>query len=126
MPFFSNQLYYPSLFFALLAFSACGTEVKKERKDQIIGRWVLTQAFRDGQATVTLNGTWFAFQSDGVLQTNMPETDTISNYSLLGDQIKQVGSTGVDYRILDLTDSTLAVTTELQGFMFELRFRRVH
>ena len=88
---------------------------------ELAGRWEISEAFRDGKATDTMEGMFFEFTEDGQLTTNMTGAAETYQYELDGDQIEQrEGTIETDYTIESLLEQQLILTTTLRGKHFRM------
>lgn len=100
--------------------SSCGDDNAVQEAD-LLGRWEITEASRDGKATDTMEGMYFAFAEGGQLTTNMTGTDETYRFELDGDQIEQrEGMIETDYTIESLLEQELVLTTTLRGKYFRM------
>ncbi|MCB0704843.1 MAG: hypothetical protein KDC34_06010 [Saprospiraceae bacterium] len=117
------------LFTLSISFVACtsnepeGNEISPEI---LQGHWDLVSAKRNGQATETLNTTFFEFHSEGKMISNLAGSREEIQYELSGNILKQLdGRMPADYEILEINDSLLHVTMVLREIPFDLHFRKV-
>lgn len=102
------------------AFSSCGND-NAVLLTELSGRWEITEAFRNGKATDTMEGMFFEFTEDGQLTTNMTGAEETYQYELDGDQIEQrEGTIETDYTIESLESNQLVLTMTLSGKPFRL------
>ncbi len=107
------------LLFTILS-SACGKDSDIDTTD-LLGRWDIREAYRDGKSTDTMVGMYFEFSEDGQLTTNMTGADESYRFELSGDEIRQrEGTIEADYKIESLLESELVITTSLQGKHFRM------
>lgn len=110
---------------ALFVFS-CEDETKSNHL-ALIGRWEIISGLRNQKPTETLSGTYFRFGDDGKMQTNLPiGPEEPMEYTVSRNEIRQKSTPPVKYLIQGITDSTLALSLELRGMQFEMRFRRAN
>ena len=108
----------------ILVLSGCGQEQDDDKKELILGRWEIQQAFRDGQATETLDKLYFEFFKDGQMRTNLMGAET-ATYELEDSQLYQRDSQmDIDYTIESIGDSTMVLTTQLRDSNFRFQLRR--
>ena len=117
----------PSLLF-LLAFSACEHEPKVPTFDiqLLTGRWELTNAWRNNKKTETLIGTYYEFESKGIMRTNLSldMQEDEYEYEFDGINITQIGELETVYHIDSLTNSTLIFSTTFSDFPFKLELSK--
>lgn len=101
-------------------FSACGDDAAVQ-SSELVGRWEIKEAFRDGKATDTMEGMYFEFSEDGQLVTNMTGAAETYSFELDGDEIEQRnGTIETDYTIETLEEAQLVLTTTLRGKVFRM------
>lgn len=119
-----NALKVNFLFFFIGLFSACDNP-SENAKTQLLGRWQIISALRDGNPTETMNGAIFEFGEDGKMLTNLPiGAEAPMPYTLEKMTITQQSNEPVTYTIARISDSTLALQMTLRGIPFELQLRR--
>lgn len=116
-----------SLFILLLgAFTACEPDTEKI-DDKVVGRWEITQAYRDGQPTGTLDQLFFEFLPSGRMRTNLSGAEEEAAYEISDATIQQRESRiEADYQVQEVTDSTLEMTTKLRDFNFRFVLKKVN
>lgn len=103
---------------ALGSWMAC-TSDPSFQTDELLGRWEIEVATRDGQATESLAELFFEFQDNNQLLTNLSSVPELYQYEVDGSVIKQRGGAmDVDYMVEELMDGRLILTTELRNFNF--------
>ncbi len=110
---------------ALLCVS-CGDDTEKSRP-LLNGRWELVKGLRNHKKTETLAGLYFQFDSEDKMLTNFPVgAEEFAAFELRQSEIRQQFPTQlVRYQIKGLSDSTLILTTEMRGVLFEMHLRKV-
>ena len=89
------------------------------------GRWELDRATRNNMETQMLEGLFYAFQPDGSLRTNLMGNELTGTYELSETTVVTQGvRPPLTYEVLTLSDSTLHLRTELQGFRFDFELVR--
>lgn len=117
-----------TLLLAILVVSA--TSCKKEpdgRAQMLLGRWVIREGFRNGQATESLSELFFEFEKEGRMATNLPlpELSAKATYALDNDKIVQrQGEAEVEYEIETLSDSLLIITTRMRNYDFRFVLKK--
>ncbi len=113
------------LLISLFTLEGCGDEQASEEKNLILGRWEIQEAFRNGRPTESLAELFFEFTEDGQMTTNILGAEETATYELDESQLLQrEGQLDINYQIQELTDSTLVLATELQGYAFMFQLRR--
>ncbi len=112
------------LFFLNVVFLACEPEPKTPvyEKQDLIGQWELTEAWRNNRKTETLVGTYYNFDDNGHMSTNfnLDMQESSYEYEFDGRQITQKGEEETVYHIDSLTSSTLIFSTTFHNFPFKL------
>lgn len=113
--------YLLGLFLLSIVFiSSCGDDNALQETD-LLGRWEISEAARDGKVTDTMEGMYFSFAEGGQLTTNMTGADETYRFELDGDQIEQrEGTIETDYTIESLIEKELILTTTLRGKHFRM------
>ncbi len=98
----------------------------EEARQQLLGRWELEQAFRNGRPTESLDQLYFVFHPDGNLETNLTGQPEVGSYEFDGDEIQQrETSISADFQVESLSDSTLVLRTQLRNYGFRFNLRKV-
>lgn len=114
----------------LLLLSACQDEKPDAPSfdgEQLVGRWEIAEAFRNGKKTETLTNTFYEFDDRGNMKTNLTPTATAEEYrfNFDGTEIKQKGGAETTYKVESLSDSTLTMSMKIQKFPFRLVLAKV-
>jgi hypothetical protein len=113
------------LLVSIFVFSACNNN-NEEQETALLGRWEIEEAFRAGEATTTLAGMYFKFDSDGQLLTNIAGSDENYSYEVDNDHILQrEGTIEADYTIEELADNRLVLTTTLGNKPFRIVLKKM-
>ena len=116
----------PFLGIFLLLQTACVDESKQEEikfdQNQLTGHWEIVEAYRNGRKTETLDGTFYDFNKDGTMATNLTPKATPEQfkYHFDGKEIKQEGGAGTVFKVDSLSDSYLDMSMIIQKFPFRL------
>ena len=104
----------------------CTTDnVEEETKNQLLGKWELQTAERAGKSTGSLRGLYFEFGEDGSLKTNILTVPEEGTYELKEDIIEQRNTqVSIDYKLEELGDSTLTLSTNLRNTDFKFVLAR--
>ena len=110
----------------ILDLYSCKQEISEQfvRYTDIAGRWELASAQVDGKDTDRLRSLYFVFLPDTSLQTNIFGSETNFRFSMLEDKIEQYSEPKLTYYLLDYTDTTIHVQTELRGKQFSMELRK--
>ena len=108
----------------LLLMAACVDDNPK-KTFTIEGRWELVKGFRNQKETETLQGVFFQFGGDGKMTTNLPVgAETLTGYELKKNEIYQNSPQPVVYQIQSVTDTTVVLTMEMRGVLFEMQLQK--
>ncbi len=115
-----------SCLLAALLCMSCGGDDTETVRPQLNGRWELAKSWRNKKQTQTLEGVYFQFGDDNRMRTNFPAgAEEFAAFELKQRQISQQFPTQVVYyQIKGINDSTLVLTTEMRGVLFELHLRK--
>ncbi len=118
-----------SILLVLIFFCSCFNSEKKPKKtertvsiDQLLGKWEVDAAKRDGHITESVNGAAFSISENGQIITNLLGTEQTFNYDLKDTILNTSGFQNIIYEINSITDSTLELSTNIQSrhFLFNL------
>lgn len=113
-----------SMILTSLFICACGSDVKEESTaitaEKLDGRWELFSAMRNGESTMSLEGTYIEFE-DGHMTTNFTG-ETVKTAINLSD--KKLTQNEQVFDITSLSNDTLALTTALMNYKFRLHFAK--
>lgn len=111
-----------TLVFTLLInfFWACTPEAEDLTKD-LIGRWDISEATRNGKPAPSLADLYFEFFNDGSMRTNISGVEEEAVYQLENRKLLQRESQlQLDYDIEEINDSTLVLSTVTRGFTIRI------
>lgn len=112
------------LAFMLLLLVACEEETPTQTED-ILGRWELQIAERNGRPTESLSELYFEFYEGGKMRTNLTGTTEDLNYVIEGNVIEQRnGQFDVDYKIMNLADSLLILAASIREIPFKFTLKK--
>jgi len=128
---FRNSVVFSSLFVSISLLSSCTSDAKLDdrTKDQLLGRWEIIEATRNGNPTETLDDLFFEFSEEGIMRSNILGASYKATYEIRADAIRQIGDeNGMDleYIIESITDSTLILNTDLRRFKFHFNLKKIH
>lgn len=83
------------------------------------GNWELRSAKVNGKPTQRLNDLYFTFSENGTLHTNLLGSPESFPYTHENDRIIQNGETTIEYVIHQLADTSLILSTQINGAEFE-------
>jgi uncharacterized lipoprotein YehR (DUF1307 family) len=109
--------------------TACGpeSEFDAETQNQLLGRWNLKEAYRNGSQAESLENLFFEFTESGEMRTNILGATTQTDYLFEGDKIVQTaGDNGMEvaYSVESISDTSLVLTTTLRRYNFKFDLRR--
>lgn len=109
----------------LFLFSACSTAPSFDNK-QLIGTWEITEATRNGKKTGSLANSFFTFNENGTMETNLSLTGEIvkGNYLIEGTNIKETGANNLTYKIEALNPEQLDLAFNLRDMDFKISMQR--
>ncbi|OAV45599.1 hypothetical protein [Lewinella sp. 4G2] len=114
----------PVLLLLIVSLPSCVKDVS-DTPATIEGRWELQKAMRNNMETEMLEGLYYEFSPKGGLNTNLMGNESPGSYiEEEGTIITQGVIPPLTYDVLELTDSTLHLRTELQGFRFDFELVR--
>ncbi len=95
-----------------------------EPDTSLIGRWMMSEAIRNGRPTLTLEDAYFHFENDSMMRFNLLRSDEQVSYSYIDGVIRHEDPTPMEYQVLSLTDDTLQMTTQIRAYQFEFTLVR--
>ncbi len=111
------------LFFSIVILSSCIPD-QSIKKEQLFGKWIVTEALRNNKKTNTLEGAFFYFDQD-VLTTNFMGLENQASYEI-NKNILQL-TKGMDYTFhLERTsvDSEITMKTKIQKTEFQFKLKK--
>jgi hypothetical protein len=104
----------------LLSCQPDGPKKVELNKADLIGRWDISKAWRNGKETETLTGTYYEFDGAGNMKTNLTPTtmEETYQYTFAGNEIKQKGEPPINYTIDSLSSNFLRLSMEIHNFPF--------
>jgi hypothetical protein len=122
-----KRFFQTALLFTLMGttFVACESEPENV-EDYLYGRWEIANATRAGQNAETLSGLYYEFDANGTMRTNLPlGGQEESSFSLDGSTIsQQTEQMTVDYKIENISDTLLILSTEIRDTPFRFNMRK--
>lgn len=105
------------MFLSLVAVMSCKSDANKvDAEDAIKGEWEILDALRNGRRTTTLEDGFIAFDSMGILSTNILGTTTKSNFSIENNIISSDGDFDFDFNIEKLSGDTMILSGQMRAF----------
>ena len=110
-----------------MVLAACQSDSKDTNyEEQILGRWEIKEALRNGRPTETLTGTFMEFFPKGRMLSNIGGLQEESAFSIDGNVISsQSQRLPADYTIQYAGDSTLVLQFVLREVPFQLSLAKV-
>ena len=93
-------------------------------QSDILGRWELAFAQVDGKETDRLRSLYFIFLADTSLLTNIFGSETNYEFSIQEDLITQMSEPPITYHLLEHTDTSLHMQTQLRGKQFTMELHK--
>jgi len=90
--------------------------------NHLVGRWEIVDAFRNGKKIETLTDTFYEFDGDGNMSTNLTPSVTTENYgyNFNGKEIQQKGGEETVFKVEELSDSSLTISMMIYKYPFKL------
>ncbi|MBX2871122.1 MAG: hypothetical protein KTR30_03455 [Saprospiraceae bacterium] len=118
---YKSVIGFTTLIFSFLFLFGCKSETV-DNTDQLIGRWDIREAKRNGQATESLDQLYFEFFQDGNMKTNILGADEEATYELDSKVIRQRESQmPIDYTIESISDTSLIMNATINRFNFRFQ-----
>lgn len=106
-------------------FNACKPD-NTAKEEQLLGRWELLKASRNGKEIETLAELFFEFSPEGKMRTNINGAEEETSFTWSGDKlIQQSAAREITYSIADLEPSKMILLTDIQGFSFRFVMEKV-
>lgn len=116
-----KTLRYLTLFILIATFSlsSCTSEYKTA---DLLGRWEVASAERDGKPTESLTGIFFEFKDEGKITTNfnLEGTEVNADFTLTGNTVDQQGTVANSYLIDKLEGKEMIMRTTQMNRSFKL------
>jgi hypothetical protein len=105
---------------------ACAGEPKATVKaEDLVGRWMLKEAFRNDEQIESMSDLYFNFSAEGSMETNMPNAEGNSKYTLSGNTIEQLNEqVKLQYTVETLTSTNLVLSTTIENFEFRFSMEK--
>lgn len=115
----SRWILWSTCFFIL---SSCETSTKQEFN--IIGKWNVVNADRNGSRTSTLKDAYFQFNADSTMVTNILRRDLTTGYTLRDRTIMQNSTAPLAFDIVDLIGDSLVLSSKIREYDFVFYMNR--
>lgn len=123
----SKIFFVPALFFFML--SSCQDDARQIEfdKKQLLGRWEIDKAWRNGKQTETLTDTYYEFDQEGNMRTNLTPSlvEDEFPFSFSGNEIHQNSEPEIIYTVENLTDSLLLFSMTINQIPFRIQLKKV-
>ena len=115
----SRWILWSICFFIL---SSCETTTKQEFN--IIGKWNVVNADRNGSRTSTLEDAYFQFNADSTMVTNILRRDLTTGYTIRDRTIVQNTNSPLAFDIVDLIGDSLILSSKIRDYEFVFYMNR--
>lgn len=105
---------------------ACQNE-DQVHSHQLLGRWALVSALRNGQPTDALEGIYFDFRKPHQMETNFTQDNLPKSgpYTVQEDTLTLTSGDTFFYRIESISENNLQLRADWRGFDFQLMLKKV-
>lgn len=110
------------IFLMVIMCMACFPDTQEP--SSLIGRWEVVQATRNNRPTSTLKDAFFDFKSDSIMVTNILREQMEFIYHREGDLIAQKGPMPIEYKLVELMEDSLVLTSTINNYYFEFFLKR--
>ena len=115
----SISIAYPRTYiFSLCVLFLFSCHTEKIGSDELLGKWSVVKASRNGSETKTLEDGYFEFISDSIFRTNIFSKEEQYRYELTEEGFKQQGGEMVEYLIEDSDPDSLILQTIIRNYEF--------
>ena len=104
----------------LIGFSimGCSSQEATMNDADLFRKWEIREAKRNGEVTETLSGLFFEFKDPDTLINIMLGAYSVYQFVFEDQQISQTGSFDMVYDVVSLSDTSLVMSTYIQGYSF--------
>lgn len=107
------------LFYLNLFLMACQDDRAKISTQDLLGKFEIIEAKRNGEVTRLLSGGYFEFQNDTIMSTNI-KGDTIKHlYQLKGHNLSTSGKDPMDFKLRMHSKDTIILKSKIGKSDFE-------
>ncbi|NOT37913.1 MAG: hypothetical protein HOP11_11095 [Saprospiraceae bacterium] len=111
--------------FLTIVLVSCKKDIKPQlSKEDLQGKWMLTEAFRGDKPTQTLSGAYYEFK-DTILITNIFGDNFSAGYSIENMDIVQRIPIDIRYTVAKNPDQTMSFLTMIDGIPFRFTLKKV-
>ena len=114
---FSKWLPAISVFILL---TGCKQETKESWDGELAGRWELNWAQVNSAETDRLRDLYFVFLPEMRMLSNILGSEKNFQYEVEGEIITQLGDPQLHYQVMEASDITLTMKTEIRGSVFTI------
>jgi len=104
-------------------FTSCASDAKQVSQDDLIGRWNMVSAVRNGDETNTLDKSFFVFTKD-YFSHNLNGDSLAMKYKYVDNEIIIEDELLENLDIIDLHRDTLVAKTKIGSFKFEFTMKK--
>ncbi len=108
----------------LLLMGSCQSETDLSEKD-LVGKWKVVFAQRNGRATELVNGAMFVFDDKGYMNTDITGVEDKGSFTVEEMVLIHHGERDVLYTLNKLTRDSMQLVVDLQGLNFVLDLVRL-
>lgn len=109
---------------AVMLLFSCGAESPAVSNEDLLGKWDVVEARRNGSVTRTFSNAYFEFQEDNKMETNFSGEVHEAVYDLENGAIVQHGGTPIRYEINEWADSIFTLNFDFMNFHFDFLLAR--
>ncbi|MCC6815737.1 MAG: hypothetical protein IT267_04950 [Saprospiraceae bacterium] len=108
----------------LVSFVSCKKDIKPVlTHDEIQGKWLVKEAYRNEKPTQTLSNAYYEFK-DSLLSTNIFGNDFPVPFKIENMEIVQHLPNEIRYQVSKNPDQTLGLTMNINGISFRMLLRK--
>jgi|GEM_PF-3831668 len=103
----------------VLVMGSCTSDDGMHEED-LVGKWQVVQAQRNGKSTELVNGATFVFDGKGIMKTDITGAEDAGSFTLNEPVLTYHGKKDVLYTLNKLTQDSMQLAVDLQGLNFVL------
>ena len=103
----------------VLVMGSCTSDNGMHEED-LVGKWQVVQAQRNGKSTELVNGATFVFDEKGIMKTDITGAEDAGSFTLNEPVLTYHGKKDVLYTLNKLTQDSMQLAVDLQGLNFVL------
>lgn len=112
-----------TILISFLLLFACKTDKPIATTDQLVGKWNIVQATKEGKIFEAISGGYFDFGKDAKFETNIPSLPSGSSFALKDGVISFQNDT-IKYSITHINDTTLVVDSNIRNTKFQFTCKK--